>query len=100
MGSGRLPDKLPNLDAEEVVDNIVIGKRAWFKVLDPDSKTGTVMMGTDGELTYAGYQVIGNQTFLVLDRSDGVGKKSKVSTFGINASHVLLAGPVQLGESD
>ena len=59
MGNARLPERLPSLEQNELVDNLVVGKRAWLKILDPEEKAGFSMIGTQGEIIFAGYQVLG-----------------------------------------
>ena len=105
MTAGKLPDKLPDVTRDEVVDNLIVGKRAWFKILDPDppSKDGkkVATLGINEAVTFAGYQVLGNQTFLIVDRVlTGAGKKTKIESLGINASYVLYAGSLDIAEPE
>jgi hypothetical protein len=44
--------------------------------------------GGDGCIVYQGYQVIGTDTFLIIDHLTGSGKKTKTTTTSINAKKV------------
>jgi hypothetical protein len=102
----RLPEKLVN---DEVVDCLVVGKKCWLKVIDPDpDNTGKqhkdapiAIFGMRGDVTFAGYQIFGNQTFLVLDRvQGGAGKKATIRPFLVNTSHIIYAGCLNTEEQD
>lgn len=86
---------------KEYVEHLSPGNLVWLKVLDPDpdmskkktTKPPVAYLGMDGDLTFAGYQVIGGVTFLVVDQVvGGTGKKTQLQTFSINASHIVYAG--------
>lgn len=44
--------------------------------------------GGDGRVIYQGYQVIGTETFLIIDILTGSGKKTKTTTISVNAKKV------------
>jgi hypothetical protein len=86
MGNGN--------NTREFVDYIVPPKKVWIRILDPEDakkprKDPIKVSGTDGNLTYVGYQTIGTMTILVFDRFAGSGRKTSVERFSVNAASIL-----------
>jgi len=85
---------MANGGKQEFVDYIVPPKKVWFKSWNPEEQK-IKSSGTDGSLTYAGYQAIGTMTILVFDRIKEAGKKTTAERFSINAASVLYMGVME-----
>jgi len=82
------------------VEALTPGCKCWIiadeEHLEGKKKVRYRTMGADGNLTYVGYQIIGGNSFLVLDEAQkGHGKHTKVRTFLLNADRIIYTGAVE-----
>jgi len=81
--------------AEEFISYLKPGKRVWLKVEEPDKsgKSNLVVRGVgENPVTYQGWQVLGTETFLVIDEVLGEGRKAQLQTFMINTRYIRYMG--------
>jgi len=57
-----------------------------------NEKPRLVSHGTQGDTVFVGYTFLGNATFMVVDKSEGTGRKTQISeTLAVNTHHIVYA---------
>jgi|GEM_PF-3827817 len=78
-----------------IADYLVPGMHVWFctQRMNDRGKIVETLYGTGGDITYVGYTQLANVTFLIFDRVEGAGKKSRTEQFAVNGAHCPHIGP-------